>query len=381
MVTPLNMWIGRVTVMLCCTCSTLVTGQESEKAGPSKPVQKFPIPVWHPDARWQFDEHDFEHDNNLVAVDLSGPRHEVMWGGHYKYPALAAGFNGSGRCVFMGYDSERDRFHEVTSGAEGCLDGPFSRARMSVSDYHGGHERAYSPDKRYFFWLDDFYSQRVRVLDFAEQKALSLSEKGVAVACGESGKVYLVQGINPPTAVVVLTPGPEFKVSKTVKVQGSQRAHHLGTSVAIDEKHERLYATTYRGEQWFVWYWDLKDGSFHGVLPVEKDKAKARAANTAGSFVGTNVYNHGEIAWGPDDPDKRFLYMTRVDTYALFRLDLENKIIAVFNLKQGKFMDEGGAEGNTIYAQTPYWFEDGSFLGGIPWYVEAPHHRFFKRVK
>jgi len=28
----------------------------------------------------------------------------------------------------------------------------------------------------------------------------------------------------------------------------------LGTSVAMDEKNERLYATTYGARHWYVWY-------------------------------------------------------------------------------------------------------------------------------
>jgi hypothetical protein len=87
----------------------------------------------------------------------------------------------------------------------------------------------------------------------------------------------------------------------------------LGTSGAVDEKNERLYATTYGARPWYVWYWDLKDGSLHGVLPNCSKKPTARRSGEAGPFEGTVLYNHGEISWGPDDPDKRFLYLTRVD--------------------------------------------------------------------
>lgn len=375
-----RVWAGPLLLALWSSGMGRIDAQAAE-GGETGQAKKFAIPVWHPDARWKLDEQDFAHDNNLLAPDLDGSPHEVMWGGHYKLPTLRAGFNGSGRYVFMGYDDERERYHHVTGGAAGSLDGPFSRARFYVSDYHGGHERAYSPDGRYFFWLDDFYKQQTRALDFAEQKVLTLPAKGVAVACGESGNVYLVQDMGPPKAIVVLSPGPEFKQLKSVSLQGDQKLNALGTSVAVDEKHERLYATTYGTEKFYVWYWDLKDGSFHGVLPRPAGKDNGRAKSEAGPFEGTNVYNHGEIAWGPDDPDKRFLYMTRVDTYVLHRLDLERKVMAVFSVKEGRFKDEGAPDGSSAYSSTPYWAEDGSFLACIPWYAEGPHRRYFRRVK
>jgi hypothetical protein len=315
----------------------------------------------------------------LIAPQLDGPRHETMWGGHGKRPTLRAGFNGSGVYTFMGYDAARERYHQVTTGAAGYLDGAFSRARLYLSDYHGGHERAYSPDGRFFYYLADFYGQKIRALDFAEQRVSTLAAKGAAVTCGESGKVYLVQ--NEPLSLSVLSPGPEWKVLETKQLQGEQRLEALGTALAVDEKHDRLYVTTFGPKEWYVWYWDTKDGSFHGVLPICRDKSKMRTKDEAGPFEGTLVYNHGEICWGPDDPDKRFLYMTRVDTWALFRLDLERRMLAVFKGSEGRFVDQGKADTYTCYSESPFWFEDGSFLGQIPWYYEGARYLHYKRVK
>jgi hypothetical protein len=183
------------------------------------------------------------------------------------------------------------------------------------------------------------------------------------------------------TSIVVLSPGPDWKVEKTITAQGSRRMQGLGSSTAVDEKKGRLYATTYGPKDFFVWYWDLKDGSMHGVLPNCSGKPGARGKSVAGPFEGTVVYNHGEIAWGPDDPDHRFLYMTRVDTAILHRLDLDKKIMAVLCPKTGGFIDTGKAKGSSAYSQTPCWLQDGSFVGGIPWYKGAPRYRYFKRVK
>ncbi len=376
----------RLAVILTCTLAVLAAAADKTGApapgtvpSPAAAEKTITTPVWSPDARWKLDPNEFAKDTNIVA-QLDGPRHEVMWGGRHKHARLRSGFGGSGRYVFMGYDAKGDRYHAVTTGAAGYLDGPFARARLYLSDYHGGHERAFSPDGRFFYYLADFYGQKVRALDFAGQVMSTLPKKGTSAACGESGNVYLTQGTS-VSSIAVLSPGPEWKLLKTITAQGNRRFNGLGNSTAVDEKRERLYATTYGPKDFFVWYWDLKDGSVHGVLPNCSGKPGARGKSVPGPFEGTVVYNHGEIAWGPDDPAKRFLYMTRVDTAILHRLDLEKKIMAVLNVKEGRFVDTGSAEGSSAYSETPCWLPDGSFVGGIPWYKQAPHYRYFKRIK
>ncbi len=366
-------------------------GKEEKSKGPASATKTsghkagkkrtFSIPAWHPEARWKLDEQAFAHDTMILATALDGPRHEILTGASFLRPTLGAGLSGNGRYVFMGYDKASERMHAVTGGAAGYLDGPFSRARFYKSDYHGGHERAQSPDGRFHYLLADFYGQKIRAVDLAEQKVSTLAEKGVVFACGESGKVYVVEGINPPTALKVLSPGPEWNLIKSIKLKGTQSLAGMGSSAAVDEKNGRFYATTFRAKDYFVWYWDLKDGSFKGVLPNCTGKPNARKKGYAGPFDGTVVYNHGEIIWGPDDPDKRFLYMTRVDTHQLFRLDMKEKMLAVFSVQQGRFVNEGRGDQHCCYSTTPHWLEDGSFVGKIPFYNPGPQYRFFRRIK
>lgn len=347
-------------------------------AASTKP--RFDIPVWHPDARWELADEPFALDTNLHA-HLDGPRRELMWV-HPIRPCLRGGMEGGGRYVFMLYDKQRERYHEATSGATGDLDGPFSRARLYVSDYHEGrHERAWSPDGRFAYILAGSGEPRIRSLDFAEQMVRTLPVQGRAFACGESGKLYVVQAYK-AEAIVVLSPGPEWKVLATVKLSGDVTLRGLGTSLAVDEKHGRLYGTTFGSKLWYVWYWDLNDGSLHGVLPNSKGKPDARQAGEAGPFQGTMLYNHGEIGWGPDDADRRFLYLTRVDDNNLYRLDLKREIISVFSVKQGRFVEKGRGDGSPLYMYQPHWFADGSFVGSLPWYGgEFPKIRYFKRIK
>jgi hypothetical protein len=167
----------------------------------------------------------------------------------------------------------------------------------------------------------------------------------------------------------------------TVTLQGNTNLNALGTSLAVDEKHGRLYGTTYRAEPWYVWYWDLKDGSVHGVLPNSANEPGARQQGEAGPFEGTVLYNHGEICWGPDDPEKRFLYVTRVDDHNLYRLDLKCEVIEVFSAEEGRFVDRGKGDGSPLYMYPPHWLPDGSFVGFVPWYMQPNHCKLFKRVK
>jgi len=344
------------------------------------PGEKFRIPVWHPEARWKLDPKPYAFDTNCRA-HLDGPRHEALCV-HGVYPRFFGGFDGGGRYVFMTCCERTGRVHAATAGAAGYLDGPFSRARFYVSDYHEcRHERAWSPDKRFFYMLAGFYDQRIRALDFAEQQVRTLPVKGVVFACGESGKLYVVQGFNPAAKVVVVGPGPAWKVLRVVGLKGDVRLSGLGCSAAVDEKHGRLYCTTYRAARHYVWYWDLKDGSYHGVLPNCEKKPGARKMGEAGPFEGSVLYNHGEISWGPDDPEKRFLYVTRVDDNNLYRLDLKRRIMAVFSVKRGRFVESGKGDGQPLYMYPPYWLPDGSFVGIVPWYQRPPQYKFFKRIR
>jgi len=374
---------ARATRMLLCPTLFLALCFPRESTGqvPGASGKKFSIPVWHPDARWTLDPRPYALDTNCHAAQLDGPRHEIMVVQNIM-PRFFGGFTGGGRYTFVSLDERTDRMHAVTGGTPGLLDGPFARARLYVDDYHTTrHERAWSADQRFFYFLASFYGQRIRSLDFAEQMVRTVPVKGLVFACGESGKLYVVEDSNPAKAIHILSPGPEWKLLRTIALHGGIKLEGLGTSLAVDEKHGRLYGTTYRATPWYVWYWDLSDGKVHGVLPNCQGKPNARQSGEAGPFEGTVLYNHGEISWGPDDPDKRFLYVTRVDDFNLYRLDLERKVMAVFSVKQGRFVEQGKGDGNPLYMYPPHWLPDGSFVGVSTWYDRPPQYKLFRRTR
>ncbi|GIW81377.1 MAG: hypothetical protein KatS3mg105_3184 [Gemmatales bacterium] len=66
----------------------------------------------------------------------------------------------------------------------------------------------------------------------------------------------------------------------------------------------------------------------------------------------------------------------------LYRLDLKRRMVAVFNEKEGRFVEQGRAEGRPIYMYPPHWFADGSFLAFVPYYTErGPYFRYYQRIR
>ena len=357
----------------------VVSGGGSGAPLPAEKPKKFPIPVWHPDARWEVPKESFANNTRLPGV-LDGPRREAMQFSVAR-PHLLGGFVGSGRYVFQSYDERTERFHPATRGARGVMDGPFSRARFSYGDYHDNHMWVRGRGGRFYYVVAGWWTGHVRVLDFAKQTVGTLPVRGCAVSAdGESGKVYVVNGRRPVAGVTVLSPGPEWKVLKKQPLQGNQNVNGLGFVLAVDEKRGRLYGrTAYSNKPWYVWYWDIKDGSYHGVLPLlPKGDPGARRQGEAGPFKGTRLYAHGELGWGPDDPEKRYLYVANVDDGALYRMDLDRKILMTLN-REGRFVGSGRGI-MAAYSKMPLWFEDGSFVGSHGKFP-GKHVMFFRRIQ
>ena len=84
-------------------------------------------------------------------------------------------------------------------------------------------------------------------------------------ALKESGQLTIVM---PDGAV---KPGPVVELKEKFSAR-------WGASLALDEQKGRIYATCYRTKQYYIWYWDLKDGSFHGVLPTPEKSGKRSLA-------------------------------------------------------------------------------------------------------
>jgi hypothetical protein len=147
-------------------------------------------------------------------------------------------------------------------------------------------------------------------------------------------------------ANLLIVDAGQGKVTRTVKLDPGEEGigYALSWSTTLDTVNGRLYATKFGAKSWYIWYWDVKDGSFHGVLAIPKEGEQVRpkppdggiGGCLPGPFKGTKLYNEGGVFFGPDDPQRRFLYTSRVDTATFFRLDLEKQELWVFAIDKEK---------------------------------------------
>lgn len=355
------MWRSR-DIGLAVFLLQVLTGIGAAQPGAKEPA-KFSIPVWHPDARW-VPENIFA--GSISRGFLEGPRLESQ--PYAGSVGLLYGPTRGGRNLFLSYDPETEFVHVVAGSAQGYLDGPFSRARFGVSSYTSRPRLVLSPDRHYSYLMDVSNRHSLRRFDFKKQEVTTLLRDindfgGMTV--DSNGKLLLIRGAK------LLWLDPEGKQQKSLPLKVEETIRGIGGAgapLALDEVHDRLYATAIGTQNWYIWYWDLKDGSFHGVLPVPL-KGAGRKMDEAGPFEGTRLYNEGSVFFGPDDPQKRFLYTSRVDTYGLFRLDLEKKVIAALrSVPAAKgtpptafFDNQGVASRMPVYAGGRFT-EDGSIM-------------------
>ena len=303
---------------------------------------KFPIPVWHPDVQWSTEKKCI--GGSGLLGHLQGPRREIMryWGSGFS---RLFGPDAGNQPVLYSHDPKIERVHVVAGGAAGYLDGPFSRARFGGWSYGSRSTGARTPNGRFVNLTQPYYGQVLRQLDLKEQRASTVNlPKGtvISMAPDDEGNVYAL--MSGGTLLVLDT--EQGKVTRTLKLDpgDEQVGYALSWSTALDTVNNRLYATKFGAKKYYIWYWDLKDGSFHGVLAIPKEGEPVRPKPSGGGiggclpgpFKGTKLYNEGSVYFGPDDPKRRFLYTSRVDTSTFFRLDLEKKEIWVFAIDKEK---------------------------------------------
>ncbi|MFN4261616.1 MAG: hypothetical protein ACK4RK_20215 [Gemmataceae bacterium] len=357
----LRRWSRVVFLVVLLIASAPIMANEGQEPKPAK----FAVPVWHPDARWEVEEH---FAGSSAPGFLDGPRRQSQpVAGKVD---LLYGVTQGGRNLLLSYDAETEMVHIVAGSARGYLDGPFSRARFGRNSYTARPRFVASPDRRYFYLLDAENQLALRRCDLEKQEVTTIRRSvknfgGMAV--DGTGKLLLIEGAK------LLWLDEAGKQEKSLRLNVEEPITGIGgagASLALDEKHGRLYATAFGSKQWYIWYWDLKDGSFHGVLAMPP-KDGGRKTNEAGPFEGTRLYNEGSVFFGPDDPDKRFLYTARIDTFGLFRLDLEKQQVAAMTVESQKgkpavayFIDEGSPSRAPIYGSARF-ADDGSILSSV----------------
>jgi hypothetical protein len=346
----------------------MVGNAEDPSKPPDKTRPKFDIPVWHPDVRWVRETEPYAGAG--VRGQLDGQLRGAMWG---RPPALVplAPTPENGPFAFHSFDPETARIHVTVGGASGLLDGPLARARFGTWGYMRGPWFASSPNGRYHFFLDWDNKSIIRRIDLAEQVVVTFMQANwmtrILLPCDDGGLRYLLNG-------ELVEVDPAGKPAK--KIALDLKAAPTLLSVQMDPGRNRLYASCdFAGgrQTWYVWYWDLKDGSFHGVLPAWQPGEPKRGPGGMGGpgpgpFKGTSLYPQMGCFWGPDDPERNFLYLQPNDTLNFYRLDLKKEEIWCSSKDGGEIRIIGTGVTKKIRTDFGGWLPDGSFLTNErPW--------------
>lgn len=339
----------------------------------------FDLPMWDSSARWEV----VRLGGSCTDGFLQGPIAEMeanALGG--ASGGMLNGYETSeGAKNFYGwFDLKAMRAHAVSGTAQGHLDGPFSRARFAGWGYNFNPINVFSNDNRYMYVTENWQGQMLlRRLDFKMQIVKTIM---VIPTTNSPGITFKPDGtmLMLTSDLKLSTVDTNGTITGTTQLDTSAgiiRLFYREMGLAYDEVHNRLYCGQTLGN-WYVSYWNLDSNRFYGVVP--SNSSVKRAINTPGPFDGTNFYTEGScLRFGPDDPEKRFLYMTHVDTYQAHRIDLQRGRIATL-IQEGtiaRYSDSVSGK-VPIYASSFRMDESGNLFGCM----HSPTVVYmFKRVK
>lgn len=199
----------------------------------------------------------------------------------------------------------------------------------------------------------------------------------VGMVVDSEGRLYIKDQYSPLLEIISPDGSTEMK---TLEMKEKSAGGFSGLSMALDEKRGRIYASGLGASEWYVYYWDLKDGSFHGVLPIPQKGQPRRKRSEAGPFEGTDLYNQMSCFFGQDDPDKRFLYLRPNDTHLIFRLDLEKREIWSCGVVGDKVRFVSSGVPRNLAGWSAYFTENGDIATDIPFW-NMPRIMVYKRLK
>ncbi|MBA4387201.1 MAG: hypothetical protein C0404_04415 [Verrucomicrobia bacterium] len=306
--------------------------QEKKVAEPgAKPAGKFATGVTDSGAQWTRESEPWAGCG--ISAYLDGPRKEMCC---RNAPGTRWWYEPGGDFTIRRYNPSNERFYTIAGRARGQLDGPFSRARFGGIGYMHDHATAGSPDGRFVYFTEPDLGGLLRVMDF-EKQTVSTMSKDLAftgMTADSKGNLWGMKGR--AASIVIVSPEGKVIEEKKLDLTGAGNAGPLMMSfqnMTLDEKRNRLYASNRATGDWTIWYWDLADGGkFVGVLMSNQNKENTplRTLNETGLFKGTTQRCPGGIAFGMDDPEKRYLYQGGGDNTTFYRLDLEKQMIDTF---------------------------------------------------
>jgi RNA polymerase sigma-70 factor (ECF subfamily) len=309
-------------------------GAESPPVAVAEKKPQFDTPAWHPEARWSAKPEPLMGGGGFGGP-LDGPRLDVqtVYGGTMSRLGWCIV---GGPYMFSSYDPELERLHAVAGSASGVMDGPFSRARIAGPwAYMDEPGCTSTPDGRYLFVTERYNEHVIRRMDLEKQMVVSIPRpKGwlMNIFADNKGRLY-----------VVMHGGETFVCDFDGKVEKKIKLQTPGAGIFLfDAVNDRLYWGTKGGKtQWFLGYFDMKagDGVFHGVLPCDMERNKKNWMRAVPApFKDFGAYTQVDnLSFGPDDPERNFIYMRNCDTTQHFRLDLKKEEVWVLTQEPDGF--------------------------------------------
>ncbi len=376
-----------VLLFLLVVCHPGARGSDGNNG--SKPARKFETPVTHPEARWK--RETIPVLGSGLKGYLDGPANQVQV---HAGPSRGAWYESGGEYMMRALNPVNNRYYTIGGRARGYLDGPLSRARFGGHGYMRFVSSSQSRDGRYLYFTEPDLGGILRCIDFKEQMVSTLIKKKLngKMTTNRKGELLIARKNG-----VLTYFDPKDGSSRDVKL-GFGGAGEVGpllmswVNIGLDEVNGRLYASNRQTGDWTVWYWDLKDNNkFVGIIKhPKKGTAKPRSLNVTGPFDGANFHCPGGIAFGPDDPEKRFLYFGGGDNTTFYRLDLKKREFVHFGppaeeKKKPPYMTLGFVHDKRLpfgsvskWCGTPGWDKDGNIYLGVSLGYKMLR---FKRVK
>jgi hypothetical protein len=190
----------------------------------------------------------------------------------------------------------------------------------------------------------------------------------------------------------------DANILREIKAQMPEGAKfaNWGCTLLLDEEKGRLYGSRQASGQidWFIWYWDLSDGTFHGILPMtvgEYDPttmkgwgpARVGRGHLFGTFEGTGWYPELWIRFKPGDTERNHIWTGCTDMSNVWVLDLKAKqtYMLVGDGDKAVWAKPGSSVYNRLSVHGGFgWATDGSDDFYIPTNGGGPFIRY-KRVK
>jgi hypothetical protein len=360
-----------------------VGGKSEEPAKVEKPASKFTTPATDPGAEWE-DKGLWAGNDKVGFGYLDGPRLEAR---SFQIARPGIFREDGGENILREYDPKTDRFMtSIGCGALGSgIDGPFSRIRLGGWGYSSGGGMASGGSSRYgYYTTTQDGKATLRRLDFA--KRVSEPAPGNVEVTG--GEICVFEDgyfVRRGTSLRKLSHDGKLITEYTIE-PGPRES--LGP---YDPKNDRMYGSSREGAgpsreaSWVVWGWDLKaGGKFFGVIPGSHNPAcqPLRKQCATGPFKGSLFYCPGGLAFGPGDPDYRYLYLGGGDEANIYRLDLQKqewlKLVRTADGKRWRFGEAPGQVQAWAAGGGIYWAGDGTdnmYPGYRGWV------RLYERVK